>query len=189
MTHFGENGEVPPPPPEICDVLWPRGSDRSRRPWLTEAGWTLVPEDSEPQMLHADVCWKDGPHPRRRGQGRYHHFAWKLDPKSNCTTNVVPRGFTEGCTTWEHYERVVSVKAPAFIFDSEMLHRGAQTAKGSGFSSTLTLQVCSGKGLAPLKERISANMMWYTLSFERFPRSLPQPVPPARAVAPVEAPR
>lgn len=159
--HYGDVGVAPPPPAELQELLWPCAQDRMR-PWLTELGWTIVPEGSKPQVIHADICYSDAPQPRQHGHGRYHHFGWKLNPSENCTTHVVPGGFTEGCADWDHYRQWTQVKAPAVIFDSEMLHRGAPTKRGIGWSSTLTIQVCSGSGWPALQKRVSEAMMWYT---------------------------
>merc|ERR1719201_953969 len=163
LRHYKGRKVAPLPPPELQALLWPMTSDQNR-PWLTELGWTAVPENSFPQVMHADICYADGPNPRKPGRGRYHHFAWKTSPGENCTTNVVPGAFTEGCADWEHYEedKWKCVRAPALIFDSEMLHRGGQTKLGAGWTTTLTLQVCSGTGYPALLERVSENMMWYT---------------------------
>merc|ERR1712242_531814 len=43
-----------------------------------------------------------------------------------------------------------------------MLHRGGPTAPGTGLSSTLTLQVCSGSGWPHLKDLVDSDLMWYT---------------------------
>eukprot|EP00928_Gymnodinium_smaydae_P088827 TRINITY_DN72876_c0_g1_i1.p1 TRINITY_DN72876_c0_g1~~TRINITY_DN72876_c0_g1_i1.p1 ORF type:complete len:807 (-),score=161.93 TRINITY_DN72876_c0_g1_i1:78-2498(-) len=163
MNHYEAVGVAPPPPSQLQAILWPCEEDR-QQPWLTEIGWTIVPENSDPQVMHADICYPDGPNPRRPGRGRYHHFVWKLDPVQNCTTNVVPGAFTEGIADWDHYDadKWTIAKAPALIFDSEMLHRGGRTLPGTGWTSTLTLQVCSGAGWLPLSERVGAGMMEYT---------------------------
>jgi len=160
MRRYGARGVAPPPPAELQELLWPDMRDRCR-PWLTELGWTLVPESSDPQVVHADICSASGEHPRRPGRGRFHHFAWKLRPGESCTTHVIPGSFTEGSVEWEHYSQWTQVCAPAVIFDSEMLHRGGPTCRG-GWTSTLTLQVCSGSGWRDLQERVSPSLMWYT---------------------------
>jgi len=163
LKHYRYTKVAPPPPEELQSLLWPNADDQNR-PWLTELGWTIVPEDSHPQVMHADICAPDAPNPRKPGQGRYHHFAWKLEEEQLCTTNVVPGAFTEGKTDWEHYapERWKIASGRAIAFDSEMLHRGNPTKPGVGWSSTLTLQVCSGTGYDALVERVSEEMMYYT---------------------------
>jgi len=160
MWHYKPLGVAPLPPNSLRDILWPDREDQCR-PWLTEAGWTIVPESSDPQVLHADIC-SYGEHSRTYNRGRYHHFCWKLQPSETCTTQVVSGAFTEGGTEWEHYERCSKAQGRALIFDSEMLHRGGPTAPGSGLSSTLTLQVCSGSGWPHLKETSNSDLMWYT---------------------------
>ena len=79
LRRYKARGVAPPPPTELQEVLWPRAPDRTR-PWLTEMGWTVVPEGSPPQVMHADICSKSGWYPRKQGIGRYQHFVWKLDP-------------------------------------------------------------------------------------------------------------
>ena len=44
-----------------------------------------------------------------------------------CSTQLVPGGFTEGQIREEHYAQLRQVRAPAALFDSEILHRGAAT--------------------------------------------------------------
>jgi len=161
MKHYDGPGMAPLPPLELQDLLWPFDRDRTQ-PWLTELGWTEVPENSEPQIMHADICSSSAPEPRKAGRGRYHHFVWKTNPDEVCTTNIVPGAFTEGCAEWEHYDKWTVAKARALIFDSEMLHRGGRTAPGVGWTTSLTLQVCSGSGWSALQERVGANLMWYT---------------------------
>merc|ERR1719215_182235 len=161
MKHYRKRGVAPPPPGIAQDILWPLAEDR-RRPWLTEVGWTLVPENSEPQVMHADICHDSSEGAREPGHGRYHHFAWKMDAGKMCSTNVVSGAFTEGTANWDHYAKWEIAQAPAIIFDSEMLHRGGRTLPGVGWTTTLTLQVCSGAGWERLKERVSSNLMWYT---------------------------
>eukprot|EP01065_Artemidia_motanka_P039437 TRINITY_DN4835_c0_g1_i1.p1 TRINITY_DN4835_c0_g1~~TRINITY_DN4835_c0_g1_i1.p1 ORF type:complete len:781 (+),score=107.60 TRINITY_DN4835_c0_g1_i1:81-2345(+) len=162
--HYSGDGCVPYPPSELAAVLWPREEDACR-PWLTEAGWTVVPECSDPQVLHADICgWGDPiPDVRKEGIGRYHHVAWKLSPQKSCTTNVVPGAFTEGFANWKHYGEREQVKGAAVVIDSEMLHCGAATGE-CGWSSTLTLQLSSGEGWPALHtgDRVSKAMIKYT---------------------------
>ena len=82
--------------------------------------------------------------------------------REHCTTNIVPGAFTEGCADWDDYEQWTTVRAPALIFDSEMLHRGGSTRPGAGWSATLTLQVCSGTGYPVLSERVDDDLLRYT---------------------------
>lgn len=160
MKHFGERGVAPMPPSETRSMLWPHADD-GVRPWVTEAGFTLVPESSHAQVLHADICSSDAQNPRNKRVGRYLHFVWKADG-GTVTTNVVPKGFTEGCATWDDYGKIVATRCPALVFDSEVLHRGAPTPAGIGWSTSLTVQVCSGRGWEPLNERVSWSLMQYT---------------------------
>lgn len=161
MKHYKPLGVAPLPPNSLRDILWPDKEDQCR-PWLTEAGWTIVPDGSDPQVLHADICSPDGENLREHGRGRYQHFAWKLQPSEICTTQVVSGAFTEGEVAWCHYDACTRAQGRAFIFDSEMLHRGGPTAAGSGLSSTLTLQVCSGSGWPHLRDKVDSGLMWYT---------------------------
>lgn len=164
MKRFEAKGVVPHPPEELRVVVWPRVEDRIQ-PWLTEIGWTIVPEDSASQVMHADICCSEASNPRTPGQARYLHFAWKTEEGQVCTTNIVPGAFTEGCSDWSHYNSWKKLKAPAIIFDSEVLHRGDCTSPGVGWSSTFTLQICSGTGWHALPERVAENMLWYTQPF------------------------
>lgn len=161
---YEDRGVCPPPPTELQELLWPSHQDKCQ-PWLTESGWTIVPQNSDPQVMHCDLCsWEDVKR-RSHGRGRYLHFVWKMDPTAVCTTNVVPGRFTEGSASWDDYEKFTSAKARAMIFDSEMLHRGAATSCNAGWSTTLTVQVCSGSGWDTLNEISSERMMWYTVPF------------------------
>lgn len=161
---YEDRGVCPPPPTELQELLWPAKRDKCQ-PWLTEAGWTIVPQDSDPQVMHCDLCSYEEVQRRKNGRGRYQHFVWKMDPSAVCTTNIVPGRFTEGSATWDDYDNWTSAKARALIFDSEMLHRGAATSSKAGWSTTLTLQVCSGSGWDTLNEIVSERMMWYTMPF------------------------
>jgi len=165
MKRYKSRGVAPPPPPELQHIMWPRYADR-RRPWLTEAGWTIVPENSDPQAMHADICSEDAPHPRKPGQGRYHHFVWKLRPGDVCTTNIVPGAFTEGTTKEEHFDKWKVTSSECMIFDSEMLHRGGRSKpiseSGTAWTSTMTLQLCCGTGWNALNTLVSKGLMWYT---------------------------
>jgi len=161
MRHYKPLGVAPLPPNNLRDILWPNKEDQCR-PWLTEAGWTIVPDGSDPQVLHADICSPDGYNLREHNRGRYQHFAWKLRPSELCTTQVVSGAFTEGEVAWAHYKQCTIAQGRAFIFDSEMLHRGGPTAPGCGLSSTLTLQICSGSGWPHLKDKVDSGLMWYT---------------------------
>jgi len=161
---YEERGVCPPPPAELQELLWPTHKDKCQ-PWLTEAGWTVVPQDSDPQVMHCDLCSYEDEQKRSKGRGRYLHFVWKMDPSAVCTTNVVPGRFTEGTADWDDYDNWTSARARALIFDSEMLHRGAATSCKAGWSTTLTLQVCSGSGWDTLNEIVSERMMWYTMPF------------------------
>jgi len=162
MRRYDARRLAPLPPASLQDLLWPSAEDRSR-PWLTEVGWTIVPQCSDPQVVHADICSYEDPtpHPRPFGQGRFLHIVWKLDPSERCTTNVVPGGFTEGAASWDDYEKLTQVNAPALIFDSEVLHCGGRTGQ-VGWSSSLTAQFCSGQGWHALKERVNEDMMKFT---------------------------
>ena len=50
------------------------------------------------------------------------------------TTQLVPSGFTFGDALAEHYAALEQAHAPALVFDSEILHRGAGTPPPPGRS-------------------------------------------------------
>jgi hypothetical protein len=56
-----------------------------------------------------------------------------------CTTEVVPRGFTEGRSREADYKQLLHVCSPCVVFDSEVLHRGAATGGVSLVATTLSL--------------------------------------------------
>jgi hypothetical protein len=64
----------------------------------------------------------------------------------NCTTNIVPGGFTEGASRAIHYKRIVIGRARALLFDSEMLHRGGSTREKTEWTTSCTVQICSRSG-------------------------------------------
>ena len=74
-------------------------------------GWTVVPPNSEPQQVHADIVSElgDPPFPRQSGLGRFHHVAWKPDHVSSCTTQIIPRAFTGGYAADDQYKSIKSV--------------------------------------------------------------------------------
>jgi len=100
--------------------------------------------------------------PRRDGVGRFHHFIWKPDRATSCTTQVVTSAFTNGRTRdwmWKCMRRVAS---PVVVLDSEMCHCGGPTGPGS-WTASCTVQLCSSTGWKPLQSRASKSLLEYTL--------------------------
>lgn len=118
--------------------------------------------------MHADICsdLRDPPFPKLHERGRFLHCAWKPDRVSNCTTEVVPYGFTEGQSCSRDYSRLRSVAAPVVVIDSEMLHRGGVSLPR--FSSTCTVQLCSGRGWPALNcgTRCDADLIQFTVPIQ-----------------------
>ena len=113
---------APPMPPALRHSLWPHGPDASGVARVRGLGWALAPPDASPQSLHADI-WGYG----EKVLPRFPHIVWKPGFGVDCTTQLVPNGFTWGAVRDEHYAQLRDARAPALIFDSEILHRGAQT--------------------------------------------------------------
>ena len=114
---------APPMPPPLREALWPqRGPDACGLARVRGLGWALAPPGADPQQLHADI-WGHRP----KAMPRFPHVVWKRGFAANATTQLVPSGFTSGAIGEEHYSALEQAKAPALIFDSEILHRGAET--------------------------------------------------------------
>mmetsp|Transcript_89187 Transcript_89187/g.158059 ORF Transcript_89187/g.158059 Transcript_89187/m.158059 type:complete len:698 (-) Transcript_89187:66-2159(-) len=164
VEHSMKNGPAPRPPKEMLELLWPEENDRLQ-PRITELGWTVIPPGSDMQTLHADILSydEDDKFPRRTSLGRFHHFLWKPDGKSLCTTQVVPGGFTEGKVHYWNYDELKQVKSTSLVFDSEVLHCGSATPKDAAWGSTCTLQICSTEGWEALNSggRASKELLWY----------------------------
>ena len=150
------DGHAPRPPFEIQQLLWPEATEGAR-PWITELGWTLVPSDSDAQMLHADIV-SVGRVRHLRNQlvhGRYHHITWKAPSSQSrlSTTEFAAGFFTNGARRERSYEELTSKPSPCLVLDSEVLHRGARTPGPPGtWSSTCTVQLCSTSGWRDLFE-------------------------------------
>ena len=93
---------------------------------------------------------------------RFPHVIWKRDFGMDITTQLAPSGFTYGDVCDKDYARLQAAHAPALIFDSEILHRGAATpmpaarapgrdaategAHGVGWVSSCSVELCSAAG-------------------------------------------
>jgi len=155
-------GTMERPPENLARLLWPNEWEGAS-PHITEMGWTVVPPNSSPQQVHADiVCEERDPPFPRQDEGRFHHIAWKADHKSTCTTQLIYGAFTEGATAPEHYDQIVSVIGAAVVIDSEVLHRGAQSK--NRWSATCTVQLCSSTGWHALccGHRVSPDLLELT---------------------------
>lgn len=170
---FARHGQAPCMPRGLLDVLWPHQEDRTGTGRVRGLGWTLAPPGSDPQDLHADI-WGGEEYPKS-DRVRFPHIIWKprariceggagAGPPRNCTTQLVlgPGGFTSGQFGEEHYRQLAQAAAPAVLMDSEVLHRGAQTAAHSssphadakkcsnggtrGWVSSLSVELCSPTG-------------------------------------------
>merc|ERR1712046_162105 len=100
---------APPPPPDLAEILWPHQADFDHPSgnWpnkIRGLGWALAPPHSDPQALHADI-W-GGPGKPRKNRVRFHHFLWKRQPGVNCTTEIIPGGFTDGNTQDADYRQL-----------------------------------------------------------------------------------
>jgi len=150
FARFGK--QAPAMPAALVDFLWPDKDDREGCHRMRGLGWALAPAGSDPQMLHADI-WGDEYHPRR-GRVRFPHILWKRGGSGrkpvNCTTEIVPYGFTHGVPNKEHYIAIQRASAPAIIMDSEILHRGAATPPAtetsSAWVSSCSVEICSPTG-------------------------------------------
>jgi len=151
------------PPECLSQLLWPDVNEAAT-PHVTEMGWTVVPPNSPPQQVHADIVSSenDPPFARPEGEGRFHHIAWKADHVKSCTTEVMCGAFTEGCAVPEHYNAITQVKGAAVVIDSEVLHRGAQSK--DVWSATCTVQLCSSNGWhALICGRVSEDLLDLTV--------------------------
>jgi len=138
--HFG--GVAPPMPPSLRETLWPHEPDLHGEAKMRGLGWALAPGGADPQSLHADLWGENEP---KRGRVRFPHLLWKRPPGEFCSTQVVPRGFTNGASVSADYSRLVSAKARALLLDSECLHRGAATGAAAWVSSC-SIELCSYSG-------------------------------------------
>ncbi|CAE8585592.1 unnamed protein product, partial [Polarella glacialis] len=142
-------GKTPPIPRGLQRLLWPDAEDSEGTQRLRGLGWALAPPGSDPQQLHADI-WGGPKHPKR-GRIRFPHILWKSAKGAFCTTQVVPGGFTEGVTSRNDYERLVTARSCALVFDSEVLHRGGAVPKAplgsvGRWASSCSLEFCSASG-------------------------------------------
>lgn len=160
-------GPAPPPPKDVARILWPYQPDR-RKPWITEVGWTMVPPLSNAQAMHADiVSWKSSD-PRKEFMGRFHHFIWKPDRTTNCTTGVVTSAFTLAAGAlpqdWMR-AKLHRVASPTVVLDSEVCHCGGPTGPDR-WTASCTVQLCSSTGWNPLQYRASKELLEYTCPIE-----------------------
>ena len=126
----------------LFESLWPHTCDKQGDARARGLGWALCPAGAEPQKLHADL-WGWQP---KLELVRFPHILWKRGGEAQCTTQVVPRGFTCGCVDWESYESLVTVRSGVVLVDSEVLHRGGPTKGASGWVSTCSIELCSASG-------------------------------------------
>ena len=146
---------APPMPPQLRQALWPHAPDAAGLARVRGLGWALAPPGSDPQLLHADLWGR-----REKRMPRFPHVIWKRGFTTNATTQLVPSGFTRGQADAEHYAALAQEAAPALIFDSEILHRGAATqpaaaqggvagcsgSHGAGWVSSCSVELCSFSG-------------------------------------------
>jgi hypothetical protein len=139
------NGDVVPAmPADLCQVLF--GSDKTFdkqvQAYLHNAGWTLVPPASDPQIIHQDYPITG-----------MSHIVWKTGG-AKCTTEVVEGVFSRQHLDtmiehagWEEDSLVSAAKGSVVVFRSNLAHRGARTT-GVGWSSTLSMEISSPRGHA-----------------------------------------
>jgi hypothetical protein len=156
---------APPMPPALRESLWPHAPAAAGLVRVRGLGWALAPPGSDPQLLHADI-WGH----RHKPMPRFPHVIWKRGFTANATTQLVPSGFTRGRVAEEHYSGLTQAGTPALIFDSEILHRGAETpppppppsspqggiggsgdiggggGHGAGWLSSCSVELCSFSG-------------------------------------------
>lgn len=142
--------DAPAMPPALRTALWPRMCPDEAVVRVRGLGWALAPPGSDPQLLHADI-WAGG----TPSMPRFPHVLWKRGFAAHATTELVPSGFTHGATRDTHYEALAPARAPAVIFNSEILHRGGATApvkaptpaaSGVGWVSSCSVELCSAAG-------------------------------------------
>jgi len=139
-------GEAPPLPADIAKLLWPHPEDLNGIHRVRGLGWALAPPGSDPQQLHADI-W-GGPGHRQPDRCRFPHVIWKHNGKDFVTTEFVPRGFTQGQSSQEHYDRLTIAGSSLVIFNSECLHRGTAVPNGDKWASSCSVELCSPSGWA-----------------------------------------
>eukprot|EP00937_MAST-01D_sp_MAST-1D-sp2_P001332 g1332.t1 len=173
FEHFEAAG-APPLPAGLRRVLWPgpdpggaRGGTGGRgctagpeRARIRGLGWALAPPCSDPQQVHADI-WGGEPAAaagpvaaarHRPSACRFPHIMWKRgagETGAQCTTEIVGAGaggFARGAVRDEHYGALECARAPALIFNSELLHRGGATAAGDRWVSSCSVELCSAAG-------------------------------------------
>lgn len=179
LEHFGRL--MPPPPPDMHELICGHPDDQADRMRARGLGWTLAPPGSDPQQLHADIWGTCA----EKDKTRWPHILWKRDPSKCCTTEAVPAGFAEGVAEDWHYSMLTQVSTPAFIFNSEILHRGAATqAKkagengSSGWGGTLSLELCTPTGWKAWEKfetcgttkDLTSSLDWRMCEFAQLPR-------------------
>ena len=160
-------GYAPRPPRALEDIVW-GVEDDSARPHVTELGWTLVPPQSDPQMLHQDILneSRDPRFDRILGRSRYTHVLWK--PRADlgeCTTQLVRGGFDRGAWSDDEllYEQLGPAGGACLVLDSEVLHRGAGTLAKTSWTATCTVQMCSTSGWGVLRHLVDHSSLDFTL--------------------------
>ena len=184
------SGRAPRPPPALERTLWPDAAEAAA-PHVTELGWTLVPPNSPPQEVHADISGAyAGDGMERKATGRFHHIAWKPAATGGTpTTEVVAGAFTEGEVVDEDYaalyQPAVECGAPCLIIDSECLHRGAAYNGGGAWGATCTVQLSSTSGWPALHSGGRCCAELRELTFPIVPAAPPQEAtPPPQATPP-----
>jgi len=137
-------GEAPPLPRGFAALLWPHKDDFKGQHRARSLGWTLAPPNSGPQSLHAEL-WGEPGHLRKGDRTRFPQLLWNHNVDEACATELVPGAFTRGSCAARQFERLKSPEAPALVFDSEILHRGAAVS-GNQWVATLSIGLCSPGG-------------------------------------------
>lgn len=139
-------GEGPALPVDIAKLVWPHPEDFKGIHRVRGLGWALAPPGSDPQQLHADI-W-GGPEHCQPDHCRFPHIIWKRTGEDFVTTEFVPRGFTQGQSSQEHYDQLTTAASSLVIFNSECLHRGAGVSNGDKWASSCSIELCSPSGWA-----------------------------------------
>jgi len=125
-----------------------------------------VPPNSNAQAMHADIVRYDRKttDTRKAFLGRFHHFIWKPDRTTNCTTGVVSSTFAlalGGHPQQWMQAKLQRVASPTVVLDSELCHCGGPTGPGR-WTASCTVQLCSSTGWKSLQSRASKELLSYT---------------------------